>query len=129
MRTTNNKIPSVEFRIDPLGLDRFRWLKSFFSAHGESPSNSVIIRRALVVYLEQVEKTMKSDEKISLELMRLKAHTDGDKSPWTTSPRFDGRPFSKVLAERRKIRNAKAIHHAFGIVLPGLPAAPVTNHE
>lgn len=128
MRTTNNKIPSVEFRIDPLGVDRLRWLKSFMSSHGANPSNSVIVRRALAHYLEHVEKVMKSEEKVSLEIIRLKGHTDGDQSPWTTSPRFDGRPFSKALSERRQLKNAKAMHRTFGVVLPGFDVEALGIH-
>lgn len=125
MRTNKNTIPSVEFRIDPLGIDRLRWLKSFFEATGEKPSNSVIIRRALTVYLEHVEKAMHNEEKTSLEVVRLKAHTDGDRSPWNASPVFDGRPFSKMLREQSRKRSARAIRRAFGIELP----TQITNHD
>lgn len=113
MRTTRNTIPGVEFRIDPLGLNRLSWLKSFFTTHGAKPSNSVIVRRALAHYLEHIEKAMKTDEKISLELIRLKAHTDGDQSPWDTPPTFTGQPFTKVLSERRKEQGQRRMARLF----------------
>lgn len=113
MRTTRNTIPGVEFRIDPLGLDRLSWLKSYFQSQGAKPSNSVIIRRALAVYLEHIEKAMKSEEKASLEVIRLKAHTDGDRSPWDASPAFTGQTFSKTLAERRKHLNKRRMDSLF----------------
>jgi hypothetical protein len=107
MRTTRNTIPGVEFRIDPLGLNRLSWLKSFFLAQGAKPSNSVIVRRALAHYLEHVEKAMKAEDKIGQEVIRLKAHTDGDRSPWDTPPSFTGQPFSKLLSDRRKHLNQR----------------------
>jgi hypothetical protein len=116
MRTNRNTIPSVEFRIDPLGLDRLRWLKSLFSSRGEIPSNSVIIRRALTVYLQHVEKQLTDESKLLMEIVRLKAHTKGDRSPWKQAPTYDGHSFSKMVHEANRQQGIKAMRQ-FGIDL------------
>lgn len=107
MRTRNNICSPLAYRIDPLGNDRLQWLQSFLLHCGERPSNSVIIRRAIALYVEHIDKMMKDTDKTRLELIQLKAHTGGDPSPWPTPPAFDGQTFAKILSKRRKEQQAE----------------------
>jgi hypothetical protein len=116
--TRNGPSQETNIRIDPLGRDRMKWLKSLFETLGVKPSYSVIVRRALAVYLSHTEKALGNDEELSLEVARLKAHSYGDRSPWKTPPVFDGRPFSKMLWEQQREQTRKHIKYHFGIDLP-----------
>lgn len=121
MRTRHNTIQGQSFRIDPLSKDRLHWIKSFCEAQGEKPSGSVIIRRALDLYISHIEKQMKVGEKIRMEMLSLKSHTDGNSSPWFSSPVFDGRPFNKMLNETQRQQHAEMFRREFGIELPTKP--------
>lgn len=114
-RVKNTNSHSREFRLDPLSLCRLAWLQSFFEHHGWKPSGSVIVRRALALYLAHVESLMAEEaESLDYELVRIKAHTHNEISPLSDVERFNGRPLSEMLQDSRESK----LRDEFGLDRP-----------
>lgn len=85
---------SVPFRLDPLSKARLDWIK----AHSPRirPSSSMIMRRALSLYLTHFEQAVSDQEQLESELIRLKASASGDSVPWKVQPDFSSHPGKTV---------------------------------
>lgn len=106
----NNKtkgIP-VSFSMDRMSKIRLDWIKA--NVPEVKPSGSMILRRALAMYVQHLENSLSDPEKFDLELVYLKAAASPEDCPWKKSPDFTlhrGTKLSSMVREnnRRKIDN------------------------
>lgn len=88
--------PSTPLRMDPMSKARISWIKSQYE--NLKPTGSLIMRRALVLYVQHLEKALVDPKKIDHELAALKACKSGDAAPWHTQPCFACHPFKPLSA-------------------------------
>lgn len=106
----NNKtkgIP-VSFSMDRMSKVRFDWIKA--NVPEVKPSGSMILRRALAMYVQHLENSLSVPEKFENELVYLKASATPEDCPWKKVPDFTlnrGITLTSMSREnrRRKIDN------------------------
>jgi hypothetical protein len=109
MKVKDSAVSSVPFRLDDMSKARIAWIKAHYPQL--KPTGSLIIRRALVVYLAHLEKALVSPDRIEAELMALKGCQGGDGVPWESQPDFGCvpmKPLSKFISEAHKDRLGRA---------------------
>jgi hypothetical protein len=113
-RVSNTATTTREFRLDPLALARLEWLQSLFESHGFKPSASVMARRALAIYVDHVEATLPGEATLQSELIRLKACTSTEQSPFSEPNRFNGTPFSVMWKQATEAQYSARFRRVFG---------------
>ena len=105
MKVSTTSSVSVPFRLDPMSKAKMEWVKAHFQ--DIKPTGSMIIRRALSIYLRHLEASLGDPEQFEPELLMLKSSASGDLTPWKTPPDFagtPGKPFSLWITEAYKRR-------------------------
>ena len=91
--------------MDLLSKARFDWIKA--NASQLKPSGSMILRRALALYVIHVEQTLEDPELFEQEMVCLKASASPDECPWKHIPDFSkvlGKPLTQMIRETQRNR-------------------------
>lgn len=94
---------SSAFRTDPMSQAELDWVKALFKSH--KPSSSAIVRRALQVYVQHLDRLLMNAEqepdRLLFEETYLRSSAIGENVPWRKRPDFAGvtRPFKDWVTE------------------------------
>ena len=96
---TEKGIP-VSFSMDRMSKTRLDWIKA--NVYGIKPSGSMIIRRALAMYTQHIERTLSDPDLLMQEMVYLKAAAGPEECPWKRPPDFSeclGKPLSQIIKD------------------------------
>lgn len=105
MQVSKNQSIPVTFHLDKLSKARFEWIRA--NTGLVKPSGSMIIRRALNLYVKHLEETIANPDDLDIELKELKAVANPEASPWKNLPNFNltvGTTFADHISEANRRR-------------------------
>ena len=105
MKVSKTAGVSVPFRIDPLSKSKMNWIKAHIPQ--VRPTGSLILRRALALYLIHIESILDDPDEFEGELTYLKAAATGDSVPWHHEPDFTQQPGKRLHEYIREINKRK----------------------
>lgn len=100
MQVKNSRDTSVPFRLDPMSKTRLVWVQS--QVLDFKSSRSMVLRRALDVYVRHLENVLADPGRTHSEMIALKSCAAGGNPPWKRDPDFalaPGKPLSLWVRE------------------------------
>jgi hypothetical protein len=103
-RTTTKQPAAATIRLDALCHARLAWIKSLVLTRGDKPSHSQIIRRAVSLYVQHLDRVIAEGEVtgLNIEATYLRSHLGSESSPFSAPIEFDGQTFSELLKANQK---------------------------